>query len=253
VLAGRKSATPQELDEATATLRGAEARTTRAAASVEEARAALDAARAGGEAAEVGASFTRVTAPFDGLVTEKLVEPGNLAVPGTPLLRIEDTSGFKLEVRIDESRAAWVSRHAGVPVTVDAPTGPRTVAGRVDEVARAIDADARALLVTIALPPADDLRAGMFGRASIPGPVRRTLTVPDEALVRHGQLSSVFVVDNGRARMRLVNAGRSQAARVEVLAGLAEGERVVVGPPAGLRDGAALVDGPAGAREGGRS
>ena len=70
-------------------------------------------------------SFARITAPFDGVVTEKMVEPGNMAAPGTPLMRLEDTRGFRLDVRVDESRIGQISPGAIVPVSLDSGTGRR--------------------------------------------------------------------------------------------------------------------------------
>ena len=104
--------------------------------------------------------------------------------------------------------------------------------GIVAEVSRAVDADARAFLVKIDLPDVPGVRSGEFGKARFAGPSRRALTVPASALVRRGQLTSVFVVENDRARVRLVNASGS-----EILAGLSESEVVILSPPAGLTDG----------------
>jgi multidrug efflux pump subunit AcrA (membrane-fusion protein) len=256
-LHGRKSATPQELDQAVAGLRAAESRVARALAGMDEARASLEAAGASSDSARVTMSFTTIVAPFDGVVTEKLVDPGNLVSPGTPLLRMEDTRSLELETRVDESRASHVSLDAPVTVVVDGPDGQVRLAGRVSEVARAVDADTRTLLVTIALPPQGTaaVRSGMYGRAIFPGPSRRLLTVPDDAVVRTGQLTSVFVVDSGRARLRLVNVGRAAEGTTEVLSGLSEGESVVVAPPPAVRDGTPLTMRPAAepSRPGGKS
>jgi RND family efflux transporter MFP subunit len=223
------SATRQELDEATAALHAAEARAASAAARVLEAGSNVGRAQAASDAAGAADAFTRITAPFDGLVSEKLVDPGAMASPGTPLLRIEDTSDFRLEVRMDESRAAHVVTGAAVAVFFDA--GP-PVTGTVSEISRAVEADARAFLVKIALPETPGLRSGMFGRARFQGPVRQVLTAPAEAIVRRGQMASVFVVENGVARLRLVNVSGT-----EVLAGLTTGDVVIVGPPPDLVDG----------------
>ena len=100
------------------------------------------------------------------------------------------------------------------------------------EVSRAVDADARAFLVKIALPDAPGLRSGEFGKARFGGTPRRALTIPSSAIVRRGQLTSVFVVDKDVARVRLVNLSES-----EVLAGLTESEVVILSPPAGVTDG----------------
>ena len=239
-LHAKKSATDQELDQATAALRAAEAQLAAATSRETEAGSGLEGARAGSEVAEATASFAVITAPFDGVVTEKLVEEGNMAAPGTPLVRVEDSRGFRLEVRVDASRAGSVRPGDAVPVTIETGAGDAVVSGRVAEVARAVEADARAFLVKIALPDGVDVRSGTFGRVRLPGARRTALTVPTEAVVRRGQVASVFVVDQQRARLRLVNVGPEAAGGVEVLAGLVDGETVVVAPPAQLADGRAV-------------
>jgi multidrug efflux pump subunit AcrA (membrane-fusion protein) len=229
-LEAKRSATAQELDEATATLRSAEARAAGASARALQATSAVESARAAGDQASTTESFTTITAPFDGLVTEKMVEPGNMASPGVPLLRLEDTRAFRLEVRVDESRIDQIRSGDRVPVFLGAGNPP--INGQVVELSRAVDADARAFLVKIALPDAPGMRSGEFGKARFGGTPRRALTVPSAAIVRRGQLTSVFVVDGDVARVRLVSLSES-----EVLAGLTESEVVILSPPAGLTDG----------------
>ena len=160
-LHAKRSATAQELDDATGALRAAEARAAGAAARAQAAVSGVEGARAASEAAGTTESFARITAPFDGVVTEKMVEPGNMAAPGTPLMRLEDTRGFRLDVRVDESRIGQIAPGAIVPVSLDSGTGgaPTTVSGTVAEIGRAVDADARAFLVKIALP--DDRRVAL--------------------------------------------------------------------------------------------
>ena len=239
----RASATDDELDQAVASLRGAEARVAMADARVAEAAAALSAASAGADAADVGASWTVITAPFDGVVTEKLVEAGNMAAPGMPLVRMEQGGAMRVDVRLDESRVAGVNLGDAVDVLLDASAHPRQAAGRVAEIARAAEAGAHAFLVKIDLPGEVHAPSGTFARAHFNGPSHRALVVPEVALVRHGQLTSVFVVEGDRARVRLVNAGdaprgSASAGVFEVLSGLAPGEYVVVSPPPALHDSA---------------
>jgi multidrug efflux pump subunit AcrA (membrane-fusion protein) len=229
-LQARRSATAQELDDATAILRSAEARVAGASARALQATAAVEGARAASDQAGATAAFTTITAPFDGIVTEKMIDPGNMASPGMPLLRLEDTRGFRLEVRADESRVGQIRNGDRVPVFLG--TGTISTTGTVVEVSRAVDADARAFLVKIALPDVPGLRSGEFGKARFAGAPRRALTIPPSAIVRRGQLTSVFVVDMGVARVRLVNLRES-----EVLAGLTESEVVILSPPAGITDG----------------
>jgi multidrug efflux pump subunit AcrA (membrane-fusion protein) len=229
-LQARQSATAQELDDAVAMLRSAEARVAGASARALQAQSALESARATSDQAGTIESFATIAAPFDGMVTEKMVEPGSMASPGMPLLRLEDTGGFRLEVRVDASRAGAIRRGGNVPVLLGTDRSAAT--GTVAEVSRAVDADAQAFLVKIELPDGPDLRSGLFGKARFAGAPRRALTVPSSSIVRHGQLTSVFVVDNDVARIRLVNVND-----VEVLAGLVESEVVILSPPAALRDG----------------
>ena len=166
-LEARRSATAQELDEANATLRSAEARVAGASARALQSASAVESARAASEQARTTASFTTIAAPFDGMVAEKMVDPGNMASPGTPLLRLEDTREFRLEVRADESRVGRIRNGDRVPVVIAAPAA--TIQGTVAEVSRAVDADARAFLVKIALPGVPGLRSGEFGRARFSG------------------------------------------------------------------------------------
>ena len=239
-LVSKRSATPQELDETTGALRAAEARAAAAAARAQAAIASVEAARAASEAADTTETFSRITAPFDGVVTEKMVEPGNMAAPGTPLMRIEDTARFRLDVRVDEARIGRVSPGAPVSVALDTGSddGARVVDGTVTEVGRAADADVRSFLVKIELPADGRLRSGMFGRARFSTGPRRALTVPGSALVQRGQMTSVFVVEKDIARVRLVNVRGA-----EVLAGLSDGDVVIVKPPPTLTDGRRVTEG----------
>lgn len=253
-LRAKNSATPHELDEAVAGLRTAEARLNVANARVAESRAGIDAAVASASVAQVAASYATLVAPFDGLVTEKMVDPGNMASPGLPLVTVEDTTSFRLEVRLDESRASLVHVGDGVDVRRDdvpavespasAPRAP-VITGRIAEVARRLDPGAHDFLVKIDLPETDGLRSGMYGQARFRGESHRGLAVPDAAISRRGQLVFVFVVDaENRAHLRLVNASDPVDGHVEIRAGLVAGERVVLGQPPALIDGSRVTPTP---------
>ncbi len=235
----RNSATPQELDRATAELQMAEAAVRAATARAAEASALVTSAEAAGRAAQVTASFATVVAPFDGLVTNRLLEPGNMASPGVPLLTIETTDGFRLEVQIDEARARLLALGDAAAVAFDGKGEGDTVAGRVVEIARAVDPGAHAFVVKVQLPSGIAVRSGMFARARFESDKRDALAVPSSAIVRRGQLSLVFVVDSSRrARMRAITTGARSRDAAEVLAGIQPGETVVTSPPASLIDGA---------------
>jgi RND family efflux transporter MFP subunit len=256
-LHARKSATDSELDQAVASLRGAEAQLATAEARVAESNAGASAAAAGADAASINASWAAITAPFNGVVTEKLVEPGNMATPGMPLLRVEESGASRLEVSVDEARVQFVRPGQEVPIVFDVPppgAGTREHTGTVAEIARAAEAGAHAYLVKIELPRNLSVLSGVFARAHLPGPVRKALVVPASSVVRRGQLTSVFVVDKERARLRLVSLGGTHhdadaadagSGLVEVLAGLDDGERVVAKPSPALSDGVRVRISPA--------
>ena len=234
-LAAKKSISRQEFDEASSRLKQARAAYDMARAK----RGQLDSrlAEVGQEirAAKIMRDYTRIAAPFAGIVTAKSVEPGNLAAPGAPLLTIEQEGAYRLEASVDESKTPFVK--AGQTVEVQVEALDRRLAACVSEIVPAVDSASRAYTVKIDLPPLANLRSGMFGRAWFPVGARRVMTVPPAAVVTRGQLQSVFVIEDGFARNRLVTTGRRQPEGVEVLSGLSEGERVVSPVPAGLADG----------------
>jgi RND family efflux transporter MFP subunit len=242
-LHAKRSATTQELDEATASLDAARAASATAEARAAAAASALTATEAAAQAAKISASYALVTAPFAGRVTERLVDPGTTASPGTPLLSLEDDSLLKLEVSLDEARARGIAVGQQVAIRIGDASGDSWQQGRVSEIAR-LDPSSHSFLVKIDLPPALRVRSGSFGRARFEGGSRETLVVPESAVFRRGQLSFVFAVDvNGVARLRPISIGESTANQIEVLSGLNVGERVVDRPPAALKDGSSVKSG----------
>jgi RND family efflux transporter MFP subunit len=236
----RNSATAGELDEAVAALRAAEARVEAASARRAEIVHAISAARSGAESASVTASYAVISAPFDGLITEKRAEAGAMAAPGMPLITIEDTSRYRLEVSVDAARAGAIRLGAVVPVQVAGlPAGTGTVA----ELTESLDPAAHTFLVKIDLPADPSLRSGLFGRARFEAGEDQGLAVPADAIVRRGQLTMVFVDQDGIARMRVIHAGEAIGERVRVRAGLEAGARVIRNPPAGLLDGMPVAAG----------
>ena len=254
-LHARNSATDQERDEADARLAAAATRVAGAQAGVEVAEANLASARSAVGAASANESYATVRAPFAGLITERLTDPGNLAAPGVPLLRMESDGARQVLVRVDEARAAYVHPGDTVDVELDevGEAAPRKQAleGVVAEVARAIGADQRAFTVKVTLPRTVTARSGTFARAIFRGAPRRALLVPTDAIQRHGQVSSVFVVQDSVARLRLIQAGLSSEAGTEIFAGLDAGELVVTSPTSDVADGARVAVGAARTSSGG--
>jgi RND family efflux transporter MFP subunit len=244
-LHARNAATDQERDEAEARLAVAAARLAGAQGGIEAADARLASARASVGVATATESFTTLRAPFDGRVTERLTDPGNLAAPGVPLLRIDADGARQVVVRIDEARAAYVHTGDRVSVMVDAADHDATAGTRVDglvaEVAQEVGVDQRAFTVKVTVPPSVTARSGSFARVVFRGAPRRALLIPAEAIQRHGQVSSVYVVQDGVARLRLIHLGASSSEGIEVLAGLDAGESIVTSPTAQIVDGARVT------------
>jgi len=235
-LAAKKSISNQEFDEASARLKQAQAAYDMARARRSQLDSKLAQVQQEIRAARIMADYTRIAAPFAGVVTARAAEPGNLAAPGAPLLTIEKEGAYRLEASVDESRLPSVKLGQAVEVELEALA--RRLAARVSEIVPAVDPGSRTYTVKIDLPAMPNLRSGMFGRAWFPTGARKALTVPPAALVERGQLQSVFVIEDGFARNRLVTTGNRQADGVEVLSGLSDGEKVANPPGSGLSDGA---------------
>jgi hypothetical protein len=124
------------------------------------------------------------------------------------------------------------------------------VEGVIAEVARAIGTDQRAFTIKVTVPDTVAARSGTFARVVFRGARRHALLLPAQAIRRHGQVSSVYVVQDGVARLRLVQVGAATSDGIEVLAGLDAGESVVTSALTRLVDGAAVAIGGVPARSG---
>lgn len=182
--------------------------------------------------------YTTIRAPFDGTVTQRRADAGDLASPGQALLEIEGVGGFEIDADFPESVATELRPGAGVQVLL--PDGERFTA-KLSELSLAADPRARTVAAKLVVPAGARVRSGQFVRLEIPGPAVDALLAPAGAVSWFGQMERAFVADaENRARLRLVRTGARQGDRVQILAGLDAGERVVVAPPATLRDGQPL-------------
>ncbi|MES2467060.1 MAG: efflux RND transporter periplasmic adaptor subunit [Verrucomicrobiota bacterium] len=199
------------------------------------ANARLKVAAAGVSEAETMMGYARVTAPFDGVVTRKLADVGDLAMPGKPLLEIEAPTALRFEADLPEAILDRIKMGATMPVKVASVTAP--LEAIVSEIAPVADPVSRTFQVKLDLPAAEGLRTGQFGRVAVPVAETQLLLVPPDAVMKRGQMELVFVAKEGIAALRLVKTGKVLAAGVEVLSGLEAGEAVVISNPAQLADG----------------
>jgi len=243
-LLDRKSVSSQEFDEAKSKQEMAEAEARRAAdtlkmlaAKRQQALAQIDQAKAEIANARVFVSYARITSPINGVVVSKNTEVGSTATPGAPLLTIEDSSRYRLEVAVEESQLGKIGMGRRARVRIDA-LGADDLDGGVSEITPAADPMSRSYTVKIDLPPRQGLRTGLYGVARFTTGQKQAIVIPQKAVAQRGQLVSVFMVDDaGVARLRLIKTGKSYGETVEALSGLSAGERIVVDGSPNVKDG----------------
>jgi multidrug efflux system membrane fusion protein len=209
----------------------------------EQAQGAVKQAEGAVEAATSVARESTVTAPFAGRVTAKLVEVGDLAAPGRPLVMLESLQGRRLALAVPESAAAAVKVGDRLDVSIDALPELGRQAGKVVEKSPGADPATHTFTVKVQLegPP---VPSGLSGRGWVRTGTRTAVVVPASAVVQHGGVAMVVIRDpEGRARSRAVTAGGPVGdGRVEILSGLGGGEPVLVGISAIPPDGAEVVE-----------
>jgi RND family efflux transporter MFP subunit len=223
----KKSISPHEFDEINARVQSAAARNDAAVAVRAQAAAGLEQSR-------ILLERTRVRAPFDGVITERRVDPGALASPGLPLLTVESTGRYRLEANVNERDLKYVRMNAAVPVLLDAFDGA-PLSGKVVQIVPAADPASRSFVVKVELPSNPKLRSGLYGRTEFLRGKKQAVLVPRSAVLQNGQLQNVYVVgDDQTIALRYVTLGVERTEGMEVLSGLGPGERVV--SDAGGRD-----------------
>jgi len=223
----QSAATDQQFEQAQAAFKQAQSTVDGANEAVKAAAAAVKRATAAVDEVNVALGYTKVTAPFAGVVTRRLVDVGDLAWPGRPLVVLVTATDLRIEANIREGLAGHV--HVGQTLAVAIDATNERLDGTVEQIVPAADPTSRTFVVKVALPPGQAQRLpGMFARLTVPTGLRRTVTVPRKAVSRLGQLCLVSVQDGGRLERRLVRLGETVDDDVEVLAGLREGETIAL-------------------------
>jgi RND family efflux transporter MFP subunit len=213
VLLEKQVAAKQEFDAAQARFRVADA-------AVKEAQAML--------------GYVEVRAPFAGVISRRLADAGDFAASSKPLVEIENSEVLRFEADVPEALIEKIRR--GEDFSVRIPSINGEIKGKVAEIAPSADPNSRTFLVRIDLPHIPGLRGGQFGRAAIPVGNALSLRVPASAVVVRGQMEMVFLAEDGVARLRLVKTGKRFGDEIEILSGVAQGERVVSEGASGLSD-----------------
>ena len=240
-----RSATPQELDEvrarrdaAAAELAARETAAAAATSRIGQIEARIAQANAGLQRAEVLVGWTVIKAPAGGRVVERPIDPGSAIFPGSPLLVLESLTAPQVVAEIPSTQADWIKPGLEVRVLAE-PDAP--VRGRVAELVPLSSPGTHTVRFKVDLPASAAPRSGSFARVLIPTGERQTMLLPRSAIRESGQLTGVFVADSGsKARFRLVKIAAFDSTRVEVLAGIEPGERVVTEPAVQIEDGVPL-------------
>lgn len=185
--------------------------------------------------AKAVAERTVVRAPFAGVVTAKLANVGDTALPGRPLLMLESRAGQRFEAMVPEAVGDGLAAGQVLPVRIEGLH--RELEGRVAEIQPASEDATRSRLVKLDLAATPGLRSGAFGRVLLAGGRAVEVSVPSDAVVHRGQLETVFIVESGVARLRLVRCGHERAGHVQISSGLSGGETVALTSAAELVDG----------------
>jgi RND family efflux transporter MFP subunit len=207
----------------------------------EQARGAVAQAEGGVSAASSVAAESEVSAPFAARVIQTLVEVGDLAAPGRPLVRVESLEGQQIWLTVRESDIHRVAVGDQVGVRLDARPELGEIIGSVQEIVPWADADTHTFTVKVGLGSIH-VPSGFSGRAVISGDSTDRLVVPAGAVHRRGGLELVVVrAADGTARTRAVTTGGMLGdGRIEVLSGVNQGESVVTNALGPLADGTPL-------------
>lgn len=207
----------------------------KARAENDAARAQLAAAQAAADMAATARDYAVVTAPFAGYVAVRHAQVGEMAQPGTPIVTLYDPSELRVVARVPQATAAEL-RAKPATAYAEIPTLKAMVKAR--SVTVLPSADPQTLTTDVRLDLPEDFTGavpGTFARAHFTVGRAKRLVIPAEAVVQRSELAGAYVVtDSGAVQLRQLRLGERTADGVEVLAGLAPGERVAVNPAAAL-------------------
>ncbi|SCX83732.1 efflux RND transporter periplasmic adaptor subunit [Desulfoluna spongiiphila] len=219
-----EAATDQQLEEARARYLTAEAGVSRAEQSLVAAESGIRHADEVVREAEIALGYSELKAPETGEVLKKMAEPGDLALPGKPLLVLRTSRRLILEAHVREGLIGTVN--PGDTLSVKLKTLDRTVRAEVKEIVPYADPKTRTFLVRATLPMIEGLYPGMYGKLQVPLSTVEVITLPEKAIQKVGQLELVRVKTPDGWQRRYIRTGNPMGGDVEILSGLKPGETV---------------------------
>lgn len=232
VLFSQKSASQKEMDDMTTHF--------------EMAKAGLETAKQMKNEVMAQFSYTNITAPFSGVVTGTFVKEGDMANPGMPIVSVEGASKLQAVVMVSESEISNIKN--GTTTDVNIKSLDKTVKGKVVEVSTSARNTGGQYIVKIDLDKTENVLSGMFVNAvfpiekSVEKSTNDLVLIPQEAVITQGQLKGIYVVnDNNTAILRWLRLGKTYGNNIEVLSGLADGEKYVVKADGRLFNGTKVI------------
>jgi RND family efflux transporter MFP subunit len=213
-LYSKEAATREKFDAVVAQAKEAQAGVSQATSTVSEIRSHL--------------ADTLLLAPFDGVVVKRLQEPGDMGLPGVPVVSMQTPLGLRLEANVPTTCAGRYS--TGMEITVRIDALGLTTSAQIDEISPEVDPQTRTQLIKIALPAIEGLQPGYFGWLEQACDQHETLLIPASAVEHIGQLEVVKVLSEGRQVMRHIRTAKTFGDQIEVISGLHAGETVITHP-----------------------
>ncbi|WP_372751027.1 efflux RND transporter periplasmic adaptor subunit [Labilibaculum sp.] len=231
VLFDQKSASQKEMDDITTQYNMAKAR--------------LEAVQAMEVEVDEMLRYTSIKAPYNGVITRKYMNEGDLASPGMPLLAIEKKGEFKVMARIPENEIGKIKKNDPVFVQISA-MGDVKIKGLVSEVNPSSQYTGNQFEAKIVLQPSKEqqsnLFSGMYANVLIEKGAMPSIMIPEKVLVHKGQLTGIYTVsESGTAMLRWLRLGKTIGNQVEVLSGLSDGEKYIISYQGKIWDGAKLT------------
>lgn len=235
----------QELDDVLAKDKESEAHIAADQAAISEAESHYQEAIADQKRYQAMSDYTRIVAPFTGVVTKRYVDTGALVQAGTnsntqalPVVSVAETDMFRLTLPVPES--AVPSVRLGSTVSVRVPSLNRDFDGKVSRFADSVTPETRTMHTEVDVPNrTGSIVQGMYAEVNLTLKKKdAVLAVPVQAVTRNGDQASILIVDpHDRIQERQIQLGLEGANQVEVVSGLSEGDRVVVGSRSEFRPG----------------
>jgi len=234
-LFNKQSATAKELENVTLQYKAAQARLEAAMQMRNEVNALM--------------AYSSLQAPFDGVVTSRLADEGDMANPGMPILVIEQTSQLQISATVSESELPYVKK--GEMAFVEIKSLEKTISCPVIEVSPSSQFTGGQYLVRLAIPESErqSIYPGMYVRVTIDagpgykiGPGENQVLVPESSLVKKDQLVGLYTLSSQKtALLRWVRTGKTVGDQVEILSGLSPNETFILQSDKALYNGAPVT------------